>query len=195
MKPNILISIDLETHGHNPLTCAIASIGMVAYNLDGDCIDEYLAWVSPASAFEFGIADEATTQWWANQSAQARRQTTDGVTLLPTALTALADKIEAINTAHNQVIIIARGPQFDCTILRRHFAVINRPVPWKYWQELDHRTLEHIYRNILDQTGKPYPKYTEMYPVAHCALLDAKAQATYVINIKSEAEKTIRQGM
>lgn len=189
----LLISIDLETHGQNPAKCAIGAIGMAAYAWEHGCVDEYSVWIDPKSALQYGEADADTTAWWAKQPEIARRQMTDGKVSINDALTVLAAKIAALNTNPNSTIIVARAPSFDCAILARHFDLLAIQCPWKYWQERDHRTFEDCYRGILAKSGNSYFKYLDMHTVAHDALLDAKTQATYLINLKAEVEKSIRK--
>ena len=188
----LLISVDLETHGQNPAKCAIGAIGMAAYAWEQGCVVEYNAWIDPKSALQYGEADADTMAWWDTQPQAVRRQVTDGKVKIKDALSTLAAKITELNTHPNSTIIVARAPSFDCAILVRHFEMLGIACPWKYWQERDHRTFEDCYRGILAKMGQSSFKYIDMHPVAHDALLDAKTQATYLIQLKAEVEKHAR---
>ena len=194
MNQPILISIDLETRGQDPAACAIASIGMAAsgWNSEG-WLDTYYAEIAAASALQYGQEDADTMEWWAKQPQHTQAVLTRGRILIPDALAALAEKIAALNPKNEQgryssrVVIIARGPQFDLTILRRHFAAAGIPCPWAYWQERCHRSLEQAWRAVAkSRSGTPWPKYTDYSPAAHNAEVDAKQQATYLIKLAAQ---------
>ena len=137
--------------------------------------------------------DTDTMEWWAKQPQHTQAVLTRGRILIPDALAALAEKIAALNPKNEQgryssrVVIIARGPQFDLTILRRHFAAAGIPCPWAYWQERCHRSLEQAWRAVAkSRSGTPWPKYTDYSPAANNAEVDAKQQATYLIKLAAQ---------
>lgn len=185
-----IISIDLETRGQNPATCAIASIGMVVTQGHNIAVEAEW-WIDPTDAKKYGAEDEATMQWWAKQSPEAQRQLHEGKTTVHTALYTIASSI--FFEESNKSIIVARAPSFDCAILTRHFKEVGIECPWKYWQERDHRTFEEAYRSVCAAAGINYPSYKTAYPVAHNALSDARNQALYLLHIQQMAAMATRK--
>lgn len=182
---NYLISVDLETYSNIPHIAAIAAVGMVVYDWDtGAKADEYFAMIAQDSALSFGQSDPDTMAWWARQSEYAQRALTDGKTTIPEAMTALYDKIRPLTAkeAGNSVDVVARGPSFDCTILKRHFDAVGLQCPWLYFQERDHRTYESAWLALLPEGV--FPKYRDWEIVQHDALSDATAQAEYLIKLR-----------
>ena len=180
-----IVSIDLETRGQNPATCAIASIGVVIAIPNKGIVAEAEWWIDPKDALLHGAEDESTMQWWAKQSPEAQRQLHEGTYSVKEALAELEAFLFARfadYTTLNKAVIVARSPSFDCAILMRHYEeVCGFQTPWKYWQERDHRTFEQAYRDICSAAGINYPSYKHAYPVAHNALSDARNQALYLL--------------
>lgn len=183
----LMISIDLETRGQNPATCAIASIGMAVkqWNAKG-WLKEFYCAIDAQSALRFGKEDKDTMQWWEHQSEQAR-EALNGNTNIMIALVELANEIRGINPQDEDghysqnVVVVSRAPSFDLAILSRHFQLLGIKQPWAYWQERDHRTFETAWREVLMMmTGQKWLKYSEYQTVAHHALQDAKQQADYL---------------
>ena len=192
-----IVSMDLETRGQNPATCAIASIGVVIAIPNKGIVAEAEWWIDPKDALLHGAEDESTMQWWAKQSPEAQRQLHEGTYTVKEALAELVAFLFARfedYTTLNKAVIVARSPSFDCAILMRHYEeVCGFQTPWKYWQERDHRTFEQAYRDICSAAGINYPSYKHAYPVAHNALSDARNQALYLLHIQQMAAMTTRK--
>ena len=185
-----IVSIDLETRGQNPATCAIANIGVVIITPNRNQNPKWFEaqWgIARESALEYGEECPDTMAWWADQSEEAQRQL-QGTITIKHALTALSDVIESCVDDLKSMIVVARAPSFDCAILSRHYAaVFGTNAPWKYYQERDHRTYEEAYRSVCAAAGINYPSYKQAYPVAHDALSDARNQALYLLHIQQMA--------
>ncbi len=187
-----IISIDLETRGQNPATCAIASIGLAIAKTDGGIVHDATWWIDLNDALKYGEEEPETMVWWAKQSQEAQRQLHEGTFLISNVLLEINDRIKAF-TEHNNFIIVARAPNFDCTILSRHYVAADIEQPWKYWQERDHRTFEEAYRSVCVAAGINYPSYKQAYPVQHNALGDARNQALYLLHIQQMAAMATRK--
>ena len=192
-----IISIDLETRGQNPATCAIASIGAVIATPNKGIVAEAEWWIHPEDALLYGSEDEATMEWWEKQSEEAQRQLHEGKYRVATALLELNDFIQTSFSEfeiRNDFVVVARAPSFDCAILTRHYAYASSyKAPWKFYQERDHRTYEEAYRSICTAAGINYPSYKDAFPVAHNALSDARNQALYLLHIQQMAAMATRK--
>lgn len=192
-----IISIDLETRGQNPATCAIASIGAVIATTTKGIIAAAEWWIHPEDALLHGTEDEATMQWWAKQSEEAQRQLHEGKHHIKGALLELADFIQTSFSefeTRNDFVVVARAPSFDCAILTRHYEdACGYKAPWKFYQERDHRTYEEAYRSVCAAAGINYPSYKNAYPVQHNALSDARNQALYLLHIQQMAAMATRK--
>ena len=191
-----IVSIDLETRGQNPATCAIASIGavIIAPNRDKNPNWCEAKWdISRESALEYGEECPDTMAWWSKQSEESQRQL-QGTNSIQYALTALSDVIESYVDDLKTMVVVARAPNFDCSILTRHYATaLGTQAPWEYYQERDHRTYEEAYRSVCAAAGINYPSYKQAYPVAHDALSDARNQALYLLHIQQMAVMATRK--
>ena len=128
--------------------------------------------------------------WWSKQSEESQRQL-QGTNSIQYALTALSDVIESYVDDLKTMVVVARAPNFDCSILTRHYATaLGTQAPWEYYQERDHRTYEEAYRSVCAAAGINYPSYKQAYPVAHDALSDARNQALYLLHIQQMAALT-----
>lgn len=184
----LLISIDLETLGQLAPRAAIATIGMTAFDLAelAEPVATHYTRIERESALQVGKSDQSTLDWWARQPAEARAEIEGGDTPLRTALMGLAEALDGITAGRDpsEVIVVARAPSFDCAILAYHYDHFGIPLPWRYWQERDHRSIEDAYRDTLVLLGKDAPSYREMAQVAHHALKDATAQALYLLALR-----------
>lgn len=192
-----IISIDLETRGQNPATCAIASIGAVIAAPNKGIVAEAEWWIAPEDALLHGTEDESTLLWWAEQSAEARRQLHEGKYSVAGALLELNDFIQITFREfeiNRDFVVVARAPSFDCAILSRHYEdAAGYKAPWKFYQERDHRTYEEAYRSVCAAAGINYPSYKQAYPVQHNALSDARNQALYLLHIQQMAAMATRK--
>ena len=192
-----IISLDLETRGQNPATCAIASIGAVIAVPNKGIIAEAEWWIDPKDALLYGTEDESTMEWWAKQSTEAQRQLHEGQHSVDTALLGLNSFIQTTFRKFeitDDFVVVARAPSFDCAILLRHYEdTADLKAPWKFYQERDHRTFEEAYRSVCAAAGINYPSYKHAYPVAHNALMDARNQALYLLHIQQMAAMATRK--
>jgi hypothetical protein len=113
--------------------------------------------------------DESTLEWWSKQSAEAQDE-------------AMGDEervsIEEFTTQLNRYIVGAEhiythGTIFDITILENLYRMINKPIPWNYWQIRDSRTIFDLGDDSAKQNNT----------AKHNALADAYSQAKSVQQI------------
>lgn len=178
------ISLDIETMSTAP-NAAIASIGACRFDLHGDGIGDWIndtfhVHVSLPNCQRYGTAfDASTVLWWLAQGDEARQAMIAGqqdAAPLVTALEALADFIGATQTTSDEdtQAIWANGASFDLPILANAYRCVGMPLPWKYWQERDLRTLKALF---------PECGISRIGGIPHSALDDAVFQARTIQSI------------
>lgn len=166
--------LDLETLGTMP-GCPILSIGAVYWDpIEGRLGDEFYTAIQITDSLNNGFEPSgATIEWWLKQSDEARE------TLFKSPQTVSAALIKFNNFVKNsKVAIWAKGPSFDCVILRKAYEKMNITVPWHFRGERDVRTLITI--------AKLRGIFTPDFPrtgTHHNALDDAKYQAKQCIHM------------
>ena len=169
------VMIDLETLGTTP-GCVILSIGAVAFDpMPGEPGDELYVVVNTQSCLESGLTmDDATIEWWSQQSAEAKvvlDEAKTGGEMLDAAMTQLTDYLEALGI--KQVRIWGNGADFDNAILSCCYRAVNQVVPWVPWNNRCYRTLKNLIKG-------PRLKREGTY---HNALDDAKTQARHAVQL------------
>jgi hypothetical protein len=173
------ISIDIETMSTAP-TAAIASIGACRFAIGGDGIGDWVGdtfhmHVSLANCQRHGLAiDASTVLWWIKQGDDAKAALLGGqqdAAPLVTALEALANFIDATDDGGpEKPTIWANGASFDLPILANAYRTVGMPLPWKFWEERDLRTL----KALRPECRIPHAG------IAHHALDDAVHQARLI---------------
>jgi exodeoxyribonuclease VIII len=152
--------IDLEGLATGPNTC-ILTIAAQAFDPFGQGYydQHYYARVTLESQPTRDI-DDGTIEWWATQPAHAREEAfnEEGRIPLDQALDELGKLI------WHSKLIWAQGPTYDMNILEHAYKSYNKPLPWKYFQVCDSRTLFRLWPD------QPIP------PTSHHALEDCRRQ-------------------
>lgn len=165
--------VDLETIGSGA-DAAIAEIGAAAFELPGDGIagEPFSVHVDLDDCLRCGLKiDVATVYWWMHQDNEARKRfgaaERHGLKLRAAcgALTMFyADRVG------DGAPVWAHGGAFDLPILATAFRAVRLPLPWKYWQGFDTRTLLWLAGN------PPRPSVG----VKHSAVDDVIAQVSWL---------------
>lgn len=155
--------VDTETLGTTPGS-AILSIGAVMFGPAGLGATFY-APVLLQSCMDFGLTvDPNTITWWMSQSDQARAAAFRAdASPLPRVLL----DFSAWFIAQNALRPWCQGANFDAPLLEAAYKACSLPVPWKFWNVRDTRTLYELAGVKVDRSKGTY----------HNALDDAKAQA------------------
>jgi len=154
--------IDLETLNVG-VSAPLFEIGVCFFDVPGREIVSSLQWdvdlldVILTTGF---MPSKDTVQWWQKQDYNSRCRPWVPLAL---ALSELSDQMRK----HKVEKVWANSPSFDCVLLQRHYEACNIPVPWRYSQELDFRTMCWMDK----RTHKP-----ETNHVSHNAREDAVAQ-------------------
>jgi 3' exoribonuclease, RNase T-like len=180
------ISLDIETMA-TAYNAAISSIGACRFDLHGNGIGDWIndtfhINVSLTNCQRHGLTfDASTVLWWMKQPDEARQALIAGqqdAAPLIAALEALADFIGATQTAsaEDAPTIWANGASFDLPILANAYRVVGMPIPWRFWQERDLRTLKAIYGGcVISLTGIPHHALDDAVYQAHIIQAIAKA--------------------
>lgn len=151
------LMIDIETLDTLP-TAAVLSIGAVYFDRrTGEIGGSFYSRISFVDAITLGSFSDSTMNWWGQQSDEARNEAFSGME-------------NAIDVARNfnkfikpNSLVWGNGSVFDITILENWFRACNTPVPWKFWNVRDVRTIvdwfnidvrsykrEGVHHNALD---------------------------------------------
>lgn len=129
--------LDLETLGTKP-GCAILSIGAVEFDIEtGNTGREFYQKVNLRSCIDAGLdIDPDTLLWWMNQDESARQVFNNEY------LASLRDALKYFSDFCNpNTQIWGNSASFDCGILSEVYNKTSIPIPWKFYNERDVRTL------------------------------------------------------
>ena len=165
------LMIDIETMGNESFS-SIVSIGAVEFDINnGETGREFYVKIDLQSCIDEGlIMNASTVMWWLKQGEAARNELGTGeVETLRNALFKFSDFF----TEDYQVW--GNSARFDLGILENAYSKIGKPIPWKFWNERDVRTLVSF---------SPDVKETFVFNgVAHNAIDDCKFQIGYCSKI------------
>lgn len=160
------IMLDIETFGTSK-NALILSIGAVEFT-EAEIYKPFHIHIDTDSAEEAGLRiDARTVMWWLTQS-KAAQDSLVGEQTFP-----LRECLQALSDAFDwsDATVWCNGADFDFPILENAFKVVKLPVPWKYYNKMDFRTLKKLVPQELYKRLKVEPE------IAHNALFDAYAQA------------------
>lgn len=174
-KPNHVM-IDLETMGKKP-GCPIVSIGAVVFDPRYGVITKQefyveLDWMEQKQSAGLTPCMD-TMVWWENQSPQARAAL-DGLDDLKTELKNLSKWLP------QDCKVWGNGATFDISILEFCYDAYKLPIPWKFWNIRDCRTVRDMFECTRGGLGFSAGSGRDKKNVAHNALHDARHQAQYI---------------
>ena len=173
------LMLDLETLGTTP-GCVVLSIGAVEFDLDG-IKSAFHAHIDVDSSTALGLkVDARTVMWWLDQSKEAQNA------LLQADPFPIHDVLDALSDTFDwkDLKVWANGASFDFPILEAVYKAAHRTVPWKYYNQMDFRTMKNLVPNGSYELLRVRPG------TAHDALDDARSQASTLINIINWANGT-----
>lgn len=135
------VMLDLETFGTRPGS-VIRSIGAVVFDPRGGSIgDAFYRNISDESCLQHGMTkDQSTVEWWSKQSSEAQESL-------------LKDQIEFSGAADDfhtwfkrasGEMVWSQGSNFDVVLWEASCLLAARPVPWKFYNTRDTRTVYDI---------------------------------------------------
>ena len=167
------VMIDLET-GAVVKNAAILSIGACTFSDAGVSSGGFYKNVTLESCKEVGLViDESTSEWWQRpEQAAAREALVDDPVHIRTALVELRMWLLS-DTDPDKVEPWANGTSFDLAILETAYRFVGIPIPWKFFNERDYRTMKALFKI-------PKPTFEGQ---KHTALADARFQAEHLVSI------------
>lgn len=163
-REQVHVMVDIETTGLNPADSGIWQIGACVVT---DPINQFEATLNPSLYIEQGRYEEVTVQWQGKQNLVNWNHAMD----LSSPANAQYQLLRGFLSWIYEVKpdwIWSKG-SFDFHHLHAGFKDCDLEAPWKYWQELDLRT-------ICTFLNMPVPTVVG----AHNALTDAQAQAFHL---------------
>lgn len=168
MTPNHVM-IDLETMGTVPGS-AIVSIGAVIFDPRYNAITKQTFYAELdylAQQYDDFALDPNTMAWWEEQSPKARE-----------ALLGLDDLKEQLGELSkwlpSDCKVWGNGATFDISMLEHAYRVYKLPIPWKFWNVRDCRTIKDMFESSRGGLSN------KMGGTKHNALDDAVFQAQYI---------------
>jgi exodeoxyribonuclease VIII len=167
------VMLDLETLGTGD-HAAIVQIGACEFD-SREIVSTFHRNIRMESE-HFGNIEGDTLRWWMNQSPDAIASVLQSPLRTPLR-TALEDFRSWL--VCDRLAIWANSPSFDLRLLRQAYERCGMKPPWKFYQELDHRTIKHLGR-LLN-----VPRL-QFEGTKHNALDDAMNQASYLMAVLQE---------
>jgi exodeoxyribonuclease VIII len=165
------IMLDLETLSTSPdsviLTCG--AVKFFEYDEIEPNLPFYLKLNIDEQTNLGRIIDPGTLEWWGKQSSESQREAFSEEDRI---------SLEEFTTQLNRYVvgidkIWSQGTVFDIVILENLYRMLNKPLPWAYWQIRDSRTLFDLGDDSIKKGNAS----------AHNALADSYFQAKSVQTI------------
>tara|TARA_R110000764_G_scaffold96377_1_gene180484 strand:- start:128 stop:706 length:579 start_codon:yes stop_codon:yes gene_type:complete len=172
--------VDLETLATTP-DAHILTIGLVAMH---DMDNTLYIHVKRNAEMKQHVrkVDPDTEGWWFKQSPEAQHEAFNQTNAVE--LDVALHQITEWFQADNMKKIWSHGSTFDVTMLENAYRQCNIPVPWRYWDVRDTRTVIDVGQRAVGKKLEPTREGTH-----HNALDDAIHQAVWINNILSLFEK------
>jgi hypothetical protein len=139
------VMIDIETLGTNK-DSVIATLGAIRFNRfiqsvpKLEMMDSFYRRVDHQSCLDLGMTvNSDTLNWWKRQPRTSRYEVLEHPER-SSVHTVLSDFNKWLSGMNN-VKIWAKGTDFDCVILGEAYKRCNIPIPWKFWNVRDVRTV------------------------------------------------------
>lgn len=168
-RPHVMFDIETLSTKQNAV---IVSIGAVEFTFENGCGREFLVNVDPIDCHKLGLnIEKSTVDWWAKQPKEVSKLWRTNPLPLKTALEHFNN---FVGTDNNQYLW-AHGAVFDLGIIRSAFEVCNIERKWKYYNEMDSRTIFNLLGIRNDKIRAAQGNY-------HSAADDARSQANTLIS-------------
>lgn len=168
------IMIDFETLSTHP-NAAVLSLGAVAFTKDGLTGEEFYVNIDGQDCVNLGLhVLQATVDWWATQSQEAKDALEADKKPLLEALTLFSAWVRTVEGSH----LWGNGADFDNPILKSCYAVLDADTPFKPFNGRCYRTIKNI-------PGMPK---MERKGTHHNALHDARNQAEHLLAMNKYIE-------
>lgn len=170
------VMLDLETFGTKPGS-VLRSVGAVFFDFQGHLGPEFYRNIDKDSCMAAGLSlDLNTVKWWSQQSQEAQ----DSLLVDPRPLGDVVSQFHSWFTHNKGVTVWAQGANFDPALWEAAALALKQPVPWKFWNVRDTRTVYDV-GNVSPQAMPPREG------TYHNALDDAKHQVRCVAKAIAQA--------
>ena len=134
--------IDLETL-HTTPGAAVLTVGGVKFDPFSDAEPHSEFYYKLDIDSQYRQVSDATINWWSQQDPKVQEEAfnEEGRVSVDTVVEQLTKWI------HNRDVIWGHGYGFDITILENLYRMMERPIPWQFWQVRDSRTLFSALKN------------------------------------------------
>jgi hypothetical protein len=165
------IMCDLETLATYQ-NSVIVSIGAVRFTFENGIEDEFLVNVDPKSCVAHGLkVEKSTIEWWQKQP----KEVSDLWKIDPQPLDVALNQFNEFVGSDSKQFLWSLGAVFDLGVIRSAYEATKIDRSWKYWNEMDARTVFNLLNIRNDKIRKNESGY-------HSALDDAKSQAKTLID-------------
>lgn len=162
------VMIDCETLGKSP-SSVIISLAAVKFEFGSDATEVFSINFDPKSSKKYGMTtDQDTIDWWKNQPKEAIQAFMSNQVPIESGMDAFLD---FLGPERLQFVYWANGSTFDFPLVDWTLKAINKPIPWKYWNCRDART---IY-SICGINMKTYPRIGQHHNAVDDCLTQIKA--------------------
>ena len=152
--------IDLEGLATGPDTTILTIAAQTFDPFGSDYYDKHYYARITLESQENRVIDDGTIAWWATQPEHAKEEAFGEQDRIP--LDQALDELGRL--IWHSKMIWAQGPTYDCNILEHAYKSYRKPLPWKYYQVRDSRTVFSLWPEL------PIP------PTSHHALEDCRRQ-------------------
>lgn len=163
------IMIDIETLSHKS-NGVIISIGAVYFDIKtGNIGSRFYINIDPESCIKSGLTmSSSTVMWWMQQDKQAINKLSKNACDLRYALQQL-DRFVDFDS-----ILCGNSARFDLGMLNNAYDALDMPLPWKYYQERDVRTLVAFNPELKKQiiNDLPHDAISDcLYQIKYCSAI------------------------
>ena len=135
------VLIDLEALSTNP-NAAIISLAAAKFTFAEGIQSEFKVNVDPKSCKDIGLhIDSETVKWWGKQP----KEIVKAVTSNPVSISEALDQFDEWWGTNNKLYIYCQGGSYDFPVLSSAYIALGRQKPWKYFNEIDTRTIMTIF--------------------------------------------------
>lgn len=145
------VMVDIETVSTKQ-NAAIVAIGAVEFTIPDGITRQFSVNIDVNSSHAYGLdIDRSTLEWWFKQPIETQKAWQTNKKSLPDALNMF---IEWLGDCE-KTMMVSEGNVFDFGILYSSFDAVGLEKPWKYWNEMDTRTVG-IMMNMRMSTGNDH---------------------------------------
>lgn len=159
--------IDIETMSTNP-NATIIQLAAAKFSLERGIFDEFIINIDPNDCKQYNCdISKETLLWWKDKPLEIRKS-------LFTNQKSLREAIESFTAWYgvNSNLIWCNGGSFDFPVISWAYIELGIERPWKYWNEMDLRTLSTFFDYRLPKSG-----------TTHNALDDTKHQINHILKL------------